>query len=315
LKIFSVAFFKRFILAVYTLLIVAPTVLAIVFAVRCARLEKQLESEGPKMSAGVESPAPSQPGAASSSPSPGASDAPLELEAQPLPYQLLYPELYGTATLPDQRVRADHTVYLTFDCSPTENTGEILDILDSFQVKATFFVVGRTDDASLELLREIVNRGHSIGLRSYSDSYQTIYRSIEDYLDDFNKIYELVYNTTGVRAEIFRFPTGSVNAYNSGIYQELIAEMLRRNFVFFDWNVTGEDTRVSGLNSKSVREKVVDGVTRKDRSIVLLHDSAGKKPVVEALPGIIEDLQKEGYQFQPLTAAVMPVIFSYKSVP
>lgn len=311
MKIFSVAFFKRFILAVYTLLIVAPTVVAIVFAVRCGKLEKQLESEGPGLSVGVESPTPSQPSAASASP--GASGVPLE--AEPLSYQLLYPELYGTAQLPEQRVRAERTVYLTFDCSPTENTGEILDILDSYQVKATFFVVGRTDDASLELLREIVNRGHSIGLRSYSDSYQTIYRSIEDYLDDFNKIYELVYNTTGVRAEIFRFPTGSVNAYNSGIYQELIAEMLRRNFVFFDWNVTGEDTRVSGLTSKSVRERVVEGVMRKNRSIVLLHDSAGKKPVVEALSGIIEDLQNEGYQFQPLTAAVMPVIFSYKSVP
>lgn len=164
-------------------------------------------------------------------------------------------------------------------------------------------------------MRDIVSRGHSIGLRSYSDSYQEIYQSVDAYLKDFEQIYNLVYETTGVKAEIFRFPAGSVNAYNSGIYQELIAEMLRRNFIFFDWNVSGEDTQVGDLTADSVASSVLSGMDGKERGIVLLRDSADKMAVVDALPGIIAELQNRGYNFQPLTAAVLPVVFSYKSAP
>lgn len=297
MKTFSVRFYRRLILVFLSLLILAPTAVAVRLGMKCGRLEKQLETVR-------EEPVPRGTGMEETGPT-----------VEPILYQTLYPDLYGTAQLPDRRVRAEDTVYLTFDGSPTANTQRILDILDQYGVKATFFVVGRTDDASLDLMREIVARGHTIGLRSYSESFQTIYSSVEAYLEDFDRIYRLVHETTGVKAEIFRFPAGSVNAYNSGIYQELIAEMLRRNFVFFDWDVTGEDTRVGGVTAQKVEEAVLREMDGKSRGIVMLHDSAGKGAVVDALPHILSELQEKGYGFQPLTAAVMPVIFSYKSAP
>lgn len=304
MKTFSVAFYKRLILVVLALLILIPTLLSIRFGLRCAALERQLRTipADPSAAAGEDM---TEPGI----------DPDGDRSAEPIGYQLLYPELYGTAELPERRVRAENTVYLTFDGSPSSNTQRILDILDEYQVKATFFVVGRTDEASLALLREIVDRGHSLGLRSYSESFQTIYDSVESYLADFDRIYRLVYEATGVRAEIFRFPAGSINSYNSGFYQELIAEMLRRNFIFFDWNVTGADTDTTGLTARKVADSVLQGMESKSRGIVRLHDASDKGAVVDALPDILEGLRERGYGFQPLTAAVMPIVLDYKSAP
>lgn len=299
MKTLSVRFYKRLILVILALLILIPTILWRHAAGENAKLRSQLEAQQPEVSQ-----------------SPG--NNPLEgvdLEAEPIEYQAAYPELYSAVQIPEQRVQASDMVYLTFDSDISPNTRRILDTLDEYGVKATFFVNGTTDAEAQAILREIVNRGHSIGLRSYSNSYQEIYQSVSAYLDDFSRIYNLVYEVTGVRAEIFRFPAGSINAYNSGIYQELIAEMLRRNFVFFDWNVSGEDTRVDGVTADSVQDSVLSGMEDKPRGIILLRDTADKTAVADALPGILIGLQSRGYSFQPLTLAVRPVVFSYNSAP
>ncbi len=297
MKTFSVAFFKRLILVILALLILIPTALAIIFGVRYSNLKKRMD-QLEEISLAL--------------PDYSALLGPDQADA--LAYQELFPELYGERAIPARRVPASKTVYLTFDGSPSPNTRDILDTLDAYGVKATFFVSGQSDADSLALLKEIANRGHAIGLRGYSLSYQEIYNSVEDYLADFQKIYDLVYQTTGQKAQIFRFPGGSINAYNSGIYQELIAEMLRRSFVYFDWSVSGESTR-GGQSVDQIQANVLQGMEGKDRGIVMLQDSYGKENVAKALEGILEGLRQDGYKFQPLTTAVLPVVFSYKSAP
>lgn len=305
---FSVRFFKRLILLVLLLMIVVPTGLAIWFGTQTADLERRLAQMGEN---------PGQPGHSQESPRPSGEPGVVptsyetNLDPEPLSYQVLYPELYSTAVIPAQRVKAIDTVYLTFDCTPSSNTLEILNNLDVYGVKATFFVTGSTDPDTQEIMREIVNRGHSIGLRGNSSSYQKIYQSVEDYLTDFNEIYNLVYETTGVRAEIFRFPGGSVNSYNSGIYQELIAEMLRRNFVFFDWSITEGSAGGGELTAEQISTNVINSMAGKDRAIIKFQDSSGREMVAGALPSIIEGLQAVGYSFQPLTAGILPMAFSY----
>lgn len=299
MKTFSVEFYKRMILVLLALLILIPTVCAVVFGIQNSMLRRQL-AEG---------------GTSSEADPPGASRTPLDMEAVPIDYQLLYPELYGAEEIAEERLYEADTVYLTFNSTPGENTGAILNVLDDYGIKATFFLSGTADSVSLEQMKEVVARGHSIGLNGSSDSYQQIYGSVEDYLADFKAIYDLVYETTGVRAEIFRYPGGSINAYNSGFYQELNAEMLRRNFVFFDWDVSGEDTLMGGADAEQIENSVVTGMEGKDRGIVLLRDTIGKESVVEALPGIISRLQGQGYGFKALTADVIPVVYSYKGAP
>lgn len=305
---FSVRFFKRLILLVLLLMIAIPNILAVMFGLEVTRLQRELAEQGE---------APSQPSQSQESPRPSGDPAVVPtgydttLDAEPLAYQTLYPELYSTAVVPAQRVKAIDTVYLTFDCTPSSNTLEILDQLDVYGIKATFFVSGSTDPDAQEIMREIVRRGHSIGLRGNSSSYQKLYHSVEDYLADFNEIYNLVYEATNVRAEIFRFPGGSVNSYNSGIYQELIAEMLRRNFVFFDWSVTEGSASGGELTAEQISTNVINSMAGRDRAIIKFQDSAGREMVAGALPSIIEQLRELGYSFQPLMAEVLPMAFSY----
>ena len=205
----------------------------------------------------------------------------------------------------------EKTVYLTFDDGPTQRTGEILDILDQYGVKATFFVIYRDDEASKELYREIVARGDTIGVHSASHDYGKIYQSVDSYLADFEQIYQQIYEVTGVRPDLFRFPGGSVNAYNMDLYQEIIAEMLRRGFVYYDWNVGSGDT-MRGATATAIADRVVAGMPAK-RGIVLLHDSANKDQTVQALPQIIKRLQAQGYSFAPLDRMVRPCTFGYQS--
>lgn len=308
MKTFSVRFYKRLILVFLALLILIPTVFAVFFGIRSADLERQLAQGSGEKEPGIQNtdgPDPSRtPGVVPTSYENG-------LVADPLSYQLLYPDLYSTGNVLPDRSKEIDTVYLTFDSLPSSNTTQILDILDEYGVKATFFVMGTTDPDALEVMKDIVNRGHTIGLLSYSGSYQEIYQSTVDaYLNDFKKIYDLVYETTGVKAEIFRFPGGSVNSYNSMIYQELIAEMIRRNFVFFDWTASAEN----GKDATEISEKVLARMADEDRGIIKFRDTLESGNTAVVLHTIIEELRNRGFDFQPLTVNVSPIVFMYESM-
>lgn len=229
-----------------------------------------------------------------------------QMDIASLDYQLLYPTL--TAQPPEQNPRPSNTVYLTFDDGPTQYTDEILRILDKYDVKATFFVVGKDTPEGRARLQRIAAAGHTIGIHSYSHKYGEIYRSVEDYLEDFNQAYEWVYKTTGIKPSIFRFPGGSINAYSRGNYQQIIAEMLRRGFTYYDWNISAEDT-VKNPTASSVKRNVLDNLSSFSSGIILLHD--GPRCTVSALDDVIAGILEKGYALEPLTAAVQPVTFTY----
>ena len=89
-------------------------------------------------------------------------------------------------------------VYLTFDDGPSSNTDQILDILKDYDVKATFFVVGKTDERSVKAYQRIVEEGHTLAMHSYSHRYDEIYESKEAFARDLNSLQEYLYETTGV---------------------------------------------------------------------------------------------------------------------
>ena len=228
-----------------------------------------------------------------------------------IPYENLYPELYSD---PPVFIPRDKKIaYLTFDDGPSVRTPEVLEILKRYHIKATFFVV-TNESADLTLLPQILADGHTLGLHSESHNYRKVYASVEAYLDDFNQAYNKIYAASGVKPTMFRFPGGSVNGYNSGIYQNIISEMTRRNFVYYDWNVSTQDAK-KGTTAEEIYANVVRDVNtyRSNRAVVLIHDSMYKTESVRALPWIIEFLIQEGYSFESLDPSVKPVIFSYTS--
>lgn len=190
----------------------------------------------------------------------------------------------------EPEVIAGHKVYLTFDDGPSAYTDDILDILDSYNIKATFFVVGKETDSAKEALQDIVARGHTLGMHSYSHKYSEIYRSPEDFSEDFAKLQDYLYEVTGVKSGIYRFPGGSSNTV-SKLDMCVFADYLEEQGVrFFDWNISSGDGGKELLSVETLVENCTADIEKYKTSVILLHDSTAKRTTVEALPIIIENI-------------------------
>ena len=295
----SVRFFKNMILLAVILMVLIPTVMVVV---RGNQLEK-LEQQEANMRQELE--------IVSAELLEFQEEETKELGVDVISYQTMYPDFYAPEPLTATE-EASKVIYLTFDDGPSERTVEILEILREKDVKATFFVIGRTDEDSLNLMKEIVEEGHAIAMHTYSHRYTDIYASVEDYLADMYKLFVLIRDTTGVEPSIFRFPGGSIHGYNKGVYQQLEAEMLRRGFVPYDWNLSSGDASGTKASAAQIINNVVGPAKKLDRGIVLMHDSEPKTSTVEALVPMIDQLSELGFTFDKLTSAVKPVLFGYR---
>ena len=116
----------------------------------------------------------------------------------------------------------------------------------------------------------------------------------------------------GVTPTLFRFRGGSIHGYTRGLDQELIAEMLRRGFIPYDWNISSADAAsVQSVPVNTVLENVVNGARRVQCGIVLMHDSAAKITTAQALGPMIDQLQEMGFELKALTPEVAPILYGY----
>ena len=189
-------------------------------------------------------------------------------------------------------------VYLTFDDGPSAYTSELLDVLDAYGAKATFFVVG---SGSGNMMRQIVKRGHSIGIHTVSHDYGQIYSSPEAYFDDLMKMQSIIYDHTGVKTTLMRFPGGSSNLVSrhscEGIMTFLTQAVQDAGFQYFDWNVYSGDAGETKRTEKVV-ENVIGGIQEHRVSIVLQHDI--HKYSVDAVEDILRWGKRNGYKFLAL---------------
>lgn len=233
-------------------------------------------------------------------------------EGEPPDYAALYPDFYA----PDwegETVSGGKRCYLTFDDGPSPNTDRILEVLDRYEAKATFFVVGyeaRTA-AGQERMRRIVAEGHALAMHSWSHDYKKVYASVEGFLEDFYRLYQYIHEVTGEYPALFRFPGGSINGYDRGVYQEIIAEMTRRGFVYFDWNRAAGDAVRNSPSASVLTKNALDKLDTSGRVILLMHDSWSHGNTVAALPAIIEGYQSAGYTLEALTPEVRPIVYAY----
>ncbi len=193
-----------------------------------------------------------------------------------------------------------HKVYLTFDDGPSEHTNEILDILDDYGIKATFFVVGKEDEASLAAYQRIVDEGHTIAMHSYSHKYSDIYSSLDAFQTDLERIQNLIYDTTGVECRYYRFPGGSSNKVSNTDMSAYISYLNAQGITYYDWNVSSGDATTQAFTADELVENVMADVVKYKTSIVLLHDSTAKTTTVQALPAMIEALQQSGAVILPI---------------
>lgn len=200
----------------------------------------------------------------------------------------------------------EKVMYLTFDDGPSaENTDKVLDVLKEKNVKATFFVIGEYVRKNPETARRIVEEGHAIGIHCDVHDYDSLYQSVESYIEDFEKASETVYQVTGVRTRLFRFPGGSVNAYNKAVRQDIIAEMEKRGYIYFDWNASLEDASGSVKTQAELIRNAKETALGRKKVVLLAHDRVENTALV--LEALIEAFPE--YRMEVLTENVEPVQF------
>lgn len=201
-------------------------------------------------------------------------------------FQVLLPSRFQGSILSQVNLPSQKKVIaLTFDDGPWPNsTVKILEILEKNKIKATFFWVGRYLQAHGSIGKKVVNAGHAIGNHSWSHQY--IKYSPERASQEIDKTTELIEKQTGVSVSLFRPPGGMMN-------NGLVAHAQKKNYAVIMWSADSLDWRVSS-------QSLIDNVLNQASSggIVLMHDGGGNRSkTVGALPTIITQLKKQGYEF------------------
>lgn len=191
-------------------------------------------------------------------------------------------------------------IYLTFDDGPSAYTEELLEILARYGVKATFFVTGGYEPY-FDMIGRAKEEGHTIGIHCYRHDYKQVYASEEAYFADLQKIDDIIYEQTGERAKLVRFPGGSSNIsskFNPGIMTRLTALVEEKGYRYYDWNVLSGDAGDTE-DTDQIVENVIEGVKKKGIAVVLQHDS--HQYSVDAVERIIIWGLENGYAFLPLS--------------
>lgn len=202
--------------------------------------------------------------------------------------------------LPDPVEPEGKVIYLTFDDGPREHTEKLLQILDKYQAKATFFVVN--NEKYIHLLDDIVQAGHSVGIHSVTHQYSQIYASDEAFFEDLYAMQQIIYEQTGVKTWLMRFPGGSSNRvsmkYNQGIMSRLVKSVQLKGFHYFDWNVDSGDGGGGNISSDEFFNNVIQGIQKKKYPVVLMHDIWANS--VDTVERILQWGVANGYTFQAL---------------
>ncbi len=230
---------------------------------------------------------------------------------EPMVFEV-YPDLYCEKS--DIKTNDTKTAYITFDDGPSSTTTKILDILKKRDIKATFFVVtGDYNAPNLDLLKQINDEGHALGIHSHSHIYKEIYDSKESFLKEINDSFNIIYEKTSVKPTVIRFPGGSINKFNSDIYEDITSEVLNRNFRYYDWNVSFEDAK-NDATVDEIYQNVLDGIEKNNENdlVILAHDRANNNNMLEALEKVIDVLESYDYSFDKLDNSVEPITFYNK---
>jgi peptidoglycan/xylan/chitin deacetylase (PgdA/CDA1 family) len=187
--------------------------------------------------------------------------------------------------------RDEKLVALTFDDGPNDPwTLRIADVLDQHGVKATFFVVGKNADAHPEVVRALVERGHLVGNHSYHHRKRDAIFGLR--YSELGKAETSIARAADVCPALFRLPNGFHTPWQ---LHAVSGHQMRT----IGWDVQPSDWK--NPPADEIVKRVVDSV--RPGSIVLLHDGedthqgVDRSATLDALPGIIESLQAEGYRF------------------
>lgn len=197
----------------------------------------------------------------------------------------------------------EKTVYLTFDDGPSKNiTPLILDLLDTENVKATFFVLGTNVEKYPELVKKEYAQGHYIANHGYSHKYSEIYENNDTILNDYLQCEQALKNALddeNFSTNVYRFPGGSTGGKYHEIKLAGTEYLKENNIAYLDWNALTYDAEGTPTH-ESILENLEQTVGDKKVVVLLMHDSSSKILTYETLPEVISFFRDNGYTFKTL---------------
>ena len=210
-----------------------------------------------------------------------------------------YEEYYSNIALLEDKInRGESSVkiaYLTFDDGPYDLTYSVLDLLKANNIRATFFVIGK--DGVEDRYKRIVDEGHTLANHTYYHNIGNgLYDSVDSFIYQVKKLEDYLYDITGYRTSIVRFPGGSPTA---GKYKdEIVNKLHEMGYNYVDWTSETGDGSSKKLAEKDTWSWYVDTTSDKNIIVLLMHDY--NYSTYNNLQRIIDNLKNRGFIFLPL---------------
>lgn len=189
--------------------------------------------------------------------------------------------------------------YITIDDGPSKYTSEILDILDSNNVKGTFFMLNNNMILHKEEINRMIKEGHGVGFHGVSHDINELYKTETSSLEEFETCNETLYEISGKTSKLIRLPYGS-KPYTP---QENYDSLIKNDYLIWDWTLDTQDW-------KSSTDQIVSNILyygrEKEEIVILMHE---KEQTVKALNDTIKILKERGYTILPITENISPKNF------
>ncbi|MGI6357399.1 MAG: polysaccharide deacetylase family protein [Bacillota bacterium] len=200
---------------------------------------------------------------------------------------------------------SDKVCYLTFDDGPDGTiTPAMLDILKQYDVKATFFVVGRMVEYYPAMVKRMKDEGHAIGNHTYSHNLSHK-SNAKAFADDLERANRALVRAIGEPSMIIRVPGGSKP---SDFVSKVLPHLKTLGYEYFDWNVDSEDAINRKQTANQMAERVIREVSKRKTAMVLMHN-INTPTSLAALPAIIEGIRDMGYEFKVIDSTTKPIHF------
>ncbi|MFS0824343.1 polysaccharide deacetylase family protein [Bacillus sp. 1P02SD] len=197
----------------------------------------------------------------------------------------------------------ENAIYLTFDDGPTNVSDELLDMLEDYQMKATFFMVGPKIKEYPKVVKRMHREGYGLALHGITHDVGEIYSSRYAPSEEMEENREILENVTEERSYIVRLPYGSIPY----LTEEMRYVLHQNNFKIWDWNV---DSRDWELNDERYVQHTIREIQKMKQSgvtpVVLLHDT---KETVRHLPKLLSYIKIQGFKTKVLTNEMPPLTF------
>ncbi|HML47977.1 MAG TPA: polysaccharide deacetylase family protein [Clostridia bacterium] len=205
----------------------------------------------------------------------------------------------------EQVVALDEALYqaeLEADALPGTQTHALLEVLERYNVRATFFLVGDRVRGRAQLLRDIVAEGHAVGNHSHTHDREQLSLSVQSFEHELLRMARSAREVLGydIPIRLLRVPYG-----HNTVGDRALRRANEMGYLWVDWNATNDDATGETITDHRMVSAAVAPIGKFDQVVLLIHEN--KKQTVRTLPEIIERYLAAGYAFRPLTANVKPM--------